>query len=168
MIEDVVTYGSGDLARLEPLWNSLREHYETLENTPGDIYERAESWRRRHQTYLEILEHGGAIVAIELGGEPIAYAAVQAVSSSPVFTWSERAMTIETFVVSDRHRGRGLGRRLLAAVRTLAGERGEDELQLMVLPSNRSAIEFYRAEGFGVYCLLLSDALPGREADLTR
>lgn len=160
MLRSIVITTAGQLDGLERLWSSLREHYETLEARPGEIYERAESWRRRRAAYVEMLEEGGAIVGIERDGELVAYAAVHSTSASAVFTWSESVTMIETFVVDDRHRGEGLGSKLLAAVRALARERGDDELQLMVLPGNHSAIDFYRGAGFGVYCLVLSDALP--------
>lgn len=45
-------------------------------------------------------------------------------------------------------RGRGLGRRLLAAaVRTLR-ERGPDEIRMMVMATNRGAMAMYRSAGF--------------------
>jgi ribosomal protein S18 acetylase RimI-like enzyme len=146
---------------IEPLWNSLREHYESLADRPGDVYDRPESWRRRKATYTKLLEgEGGRIVGLSIDDELVAYAALGKATTSPVFKWSERATMIETFVVSDRHRSAGLGKKLMEMVRADARKRGDDELLLLVTTNNHAAIDFYRDVGFGPYCLLLSDAVP--------
>jgi ribosomal protein S18 acetylase RimI-like enzyme len=52
--------------------------------------------------------------------------------------------------VAEEHRGRGLGRALLAAAEAAAREHGARALELNVFASNTSAISLYRTAGYQV------------------
>lgn len=53
--------------------------------------------------------------------------------------------------VADGHRGRGVGRRLVAALVEVADERGRDAVTLEVRASNAPALRLYRHVGFEIH-----------------
>lgn len=67
------------------------------------------------------------------------------------FTFSswrgERGLYLQDLVVSERARGRGLGRRLMAATAQQALAKGATHLRLSVDIDNTSAMRFYRSCG---------------------
>ncbi|MDX1498991.1 MAG: GNAT family N-acetyltransferase [Woeseiaceae bacterium] len=64
-------------------------------------------------------------------------------------TWrGERGVYLQDLVVSERARGRGLGRQLLAAVAQITLEAGATHIRLSVDIDNAGAMRFYRSCGF--------------------
>lgn len=55
---------------------------------------------------------------------------------------------VEDMVVDRRYRGRGIGRRLMAAVESWSRERGASRLQLLADRTNFSALDFYDKIGW--------------------
>ena len=62
-------------------------------------------------------------------------------------------VNVHDVAVRASHRGRGVGRRLLAQVEAIARERGACKLTLEVLSGNRAAIALYERTGFAPYAL---------------
>lgn len=62
-------------------------------------------------------------------------------------------LNIHDIAVAASHRGRGVGRALLAATESLARERGCCKLTLEALEGNVGAIGLYRSVGFAAYQL---------------
>jgi ribosomal protein S18 acetylase RimI-like enzyme len=60
-------------------------------------------------------------------------------------------LNIHDIAVAIDHRGRGIGRRLLAAAEAIARERGCCKLTLEALDGNAGAIALYRSVGFAAY-----------------
>lgn len=60
---------------------------------------------------------------------------------------TQPGLYLEDIFVLPEHRGRGVGKALLAAVARLAAERGAGRLEWSVLDWNESAIAFYEALG---------------------
>jgi GNAT superfamily N-acetyltransferase len=58
------------------------------------------------------------------------------------------AALIEDMVVDGRHRGRGIGRRLMAAIEAWARDHGAGRLQLLADRTNFSALDFYDKMGW--------------------
>ena len=80
----------------------------------------------------------------EVGGE-VAGFALWFLSFS---TWLGRhGVYLEDLYVRPRHRGRGLGKALLAELARVCVERGYGRLEWSVLEWNTPAIDFYRAHG---------------------
>lgn len=66
-------------------------------------------------------------------------------------------------VVLDRHRGKGIGRALVAAAQRLAVQRGVSHLLAPILAANTDAIGFYSRAGFGQHGLILSKLVGAEE-----
>jgi GNAT superfamily N-acetyltransferase len=63
-------------------------------------------------------------------------------------TWrGRRGLYLEDLFVPPAHRGRGIGKRLLGELASIAVERGCARLEWAVLDWNQPAIDFYRALG---------------------
>lgn len=66
------------------------------------------------------------------------------------------------------HRGRGIGRALLAAAEAHARKEGARELRIAVLAENGVAAGLYRDAGFRPYLVTMSKSLVDEEADPAR
>jgi ribosomal protein S18 acetylase RimI-like enzyme len=66
---------------------------------------------------------------------------------------------VSDLVVAERHRRRGIGRRLLAASERFAVESGASSLELVVYEFNESALRFYQRLGFGTLSRSLAKPL---------
>ena len=62
-------------------------------------------------------------------------------------TWKGRCLYLEDLIVSEQHRGKGLGKKLLEATARIAARRGVKRMQWQVLDWNSAAIEFYKRMG---------------------
>jgi GNAT superfamily N-acetyltransferase len=66
----------------------------------------------------------------------------------PIYsTWRGPSLHLEDLFVQPSHRGRGIGKALLARVASIALERGCARMQWDVLDWNTPAIEFYQSRG---------------------
>jgi GNAT superfamily N-acetyltransferase len=67
---------------------------------------------------------------------------------------------VEDVIVREDCRGRGVGRRLMTALRSWAAQRGLTRLQLLMDQHNQPALDFYRKVGWhntGLVCLRRAD-----------
>ena len=83
------------------------------------------------------------IVATNIKEEIVGYAFYHKAYS----TWIGRRMNIEDIYVTQEHRGKGIGTRLLQAVTNDALKHNCNGMQWIVSNSNTSAIKFYRNVG---------------------
>lgn len=66
----------------------------------------------------------------------------------PIYsTWRGPSLHLEDLFIQPSHRGRGIGKALLARVAEIALERGCARMQWDVLDWNTSAIDFYQSRG---------------------
>lgn len=66
----------------------------------------------------------------------------------PIYsTWRGPSLHLEDLFVQPQHRGRGIGKALLAQVAAIAMERGCSRMQWDVLDWNTPAIDFYQSRG---------------------
>ena len=79
----------------------------------------------------------------EADGEPVGMALFFPIYS----TWKGASIHLEDLFVLPSARGRGIGKRLLTRVASLAKERGAARLQWDVLDWNQPAIDFYQSLG---------------------
>jgi len=117
------------------------------------IHELAEYEREPHQVEID-----PSMLADAMFGEhPAVFAHVAEVDGEVVgmalffrsfSTWTGRhGIYLEDLFVRPAHRGRGLGRALVASLADLAVERGYPRLEWAVLDWNEPAIGFYRSLG---------------------
>lgn len=62
-------------------------------------------------------------------------------------TWKGRCIYLDDLIVTEAHRGKGIGRQLLSAVLQKGREEGVRRVEWQVLDWNQDAIEFYRKHG---------------------
>lgn len=86
-----------------------------------------------------------AVVAGEVAG--YAYVTIQA-EPETAWRYAAQVVTLDQMGVGARHRGRGVGAQLVAAVRAAAAEAGAAEVRLNVWTFNDGARAFYRRCGF--------------------
>jgi GNAT superfamily N-acetyltransferase len=93
-----------------------------------------------------LLERDDALLLVaEIEGEAIGMCSVQTLISTAE---GGAVGLLEDLVVAEGWRGRGVGRRLLAAAEAWAGERGLTRLQLLADVDNRPALDFYNLLGW--------------------
>jgi GNAT superfamily N-acetyltransferase len=62
-------------------------------------------------------------------------------------TWKGKCIYLEDIVVSEKHRGLGIGKSLFKSVIEVAKERDSGRMEWQVLDWNTSAIDFYKSFG---------------------
>lgn len=90
------------------------------------------------------------VATVDGGVAGYAYAILRDVAETP-WKYATRVCAIEQMGVDERHRRRGLGARLLAAVRDAAAAWNAAELRLSVWEFNDEARAFYARQGFTGY-----------------
>jgi GNAT superfamily N-acetyltransferase len=85
------------------------------------------------------------VVVAELDGELVGLAALQVNLS---VAYDDPVAKLAAMVVDDRHRGRGIGKALVAAIETEARARCCSSIFLTTAEGRASAHAFYRAIGF--------------------
>jgi ribosomal protein S18 acetylase RimI-like enzyme len=146
-----ITKGGGELAdRLEGLWLELFAHHAAVAPHLGPFVTTQQSWAARRRRYDALLATPDAFVLLaEQRGAPVGYALVH-LREEDDDTWltGDRVAEVETLVVAARSRGDGIGTALLDRVDIELERLGVDDLVLVVLPTNTSAVAFYEARGF--------------------
>lgn len=122
---------AGELMELDALaWDEL--------TTPAGLLH----WESREQ-YLQKCPPGSQLVAV-IGETVCGYLGF----GHPTPLDSNRHVYEINIAIHPAYQRRGIGRRLMEAVKQLAAEHGVRKLSLRVLASNPSAIAFYRSCGF--------------------
>jgi len=105
----------------------------------------AEPLRLRRGLELLMETRGAAVFVAETGGEPCGMCTVQTLLST-----AEGGMVgiVEDVVVREGMRRRGIGSALMMAVQNWSNAHGLTRLQLLADSENRSALKFYRCEGW--------------------
>ncbi len=97
----------------------------------------------------QIDRHGGDILIAEEAGQAVGYAAV--VTHMPSEDEDEIAYEyafVRDIAVSAGHRGKGIGKQLLAHCEQLAGAAGAERLRITVLSQNEGPRALYAGFGF--------------------
>jgi ribosomal protein S18 acetylase RimI-like enzyme len=102
----------------------------------------------------------GGILVAEEDGQVVGYVALW-LEPEPEDYWTSLSgyAYISDLAVLPEHRGRGLGRALLAAAETLARQFGASALKIKVLARNATAWHLYHRAGFRDYEITLLKSL---------
>ncbi len=108
-------------------------------------------------------DSGGVVLVAEIGGAVIGHLVLAYERFGPYVREELRdyALVADLFV-REPHRGRGVGRALIAEAERRAIERGMPRIMLGVVHGNVAAERSYRRQGFGDYALELIKPLPAR------
>lgn len=142
----VRNYVSSDLDSVIALARELQAHeiqfFDRLRPTPeiGVAY--------INKILSELAKHKGQMLIAESDGKIVGYASlfVEVVDDDPeVIAYS--FSSIGDLVVSEHHRGHGVGQLLMATCERIARENGQKWLRLSVIAGNASARRFYERAG---------------------
>ena len=147
-----------DLSALHGLVAELQDFERGLDGRLRPGSEIAEEYTTAMQKLC--VEHDGAILVAVVNGELAGFATVRARVpfqhlDDPPGTYA----LLADLVVSERHRGLGIGRGLVEAAKAYAIEHGASELRVGVLAGNTVARNLYVSSGFTPYLELLSKRL---------
>jgi ribosomal protein S18 acetylase RimI-like enzyme len=150
-----------DVDALKDLWLQLHHHHQAVGPQSGTFVDDETSWGVRSACYREwLLERGSFLLIARRSAELIGYALVRVMPAGPELgdTWQvpETVAELETLLVSESHRGSGLGERLLDAVDEELGRQGITELMVGVIPGNDGAQALYERRGFRPRWLLMA------------
>jgi len=107
---------------------------------------------RQHRGLALMLDHDrGCILVAEEAGKVIGMCTGQVVISTAE---GGPAVLVEDMVVDPGHRGRGIGRALMAAMAGWGLEQGATRLQLLADKNNFPALSFYQRIGWRMTALI--------------
>ena len=139
------------LEDLRRLWIELHRHHREVADYRDLVEDDEASWARRRSWYGRLLDEGAAYIVALDAGRSIGYAMIT-LTPGPDDTFESRDGIAEvvTLVVTQRHRGAGVGRALLRAAEQLATVRGIDVVRIAVMAGNTRAADFYASQGYAV------------------
>jgi GNAT superfamily N-acetyltransferase len=106
---------------------------------------RPDATRQRRGLAMLLGDPRAAVLVAARGGDVVGMGTVQLVVSTAE---GDLAALVEDVVVEERERGRGVGRRLLAALGEWARARSAERLQLLTDRENAPALRFYERTGW--------------------
>ncbi len=145
--------GADRIEEIGNLYAALHDHHVTIAPEVAGLTPRSqqESWRRRRERYQDWLARQDAFLLLAQAPEgTIGYAVVSPGLGMQSWASGERVGEIHDFAVLPDHRGRGVGSRLLHAVRIELAALGISELRLTVMAANGDARRFYERHGLTV------------------
>lgn len=142
---------SVDLDALRGLWVAMVEHHRAVARGTVPVRASAEAWEMRRREYDGWLGDGsGRILVARAGGsgEPVGYAFLRTVPSSPTFDLGPMRGEVESLVVAPGARRAGIGAALLERARSELRELGCTYWTVTVMEANEQAVRLYEAAGF--------------------
>ena len=136
---------------LKPLWLQMLSHHRDLVGGQFPVHADEESWERVRRDYGDWLATETAILLIgrnSRSSEPLGYVVCRLRRGGATFDLGAVRGEIDSLVVDDHARGRGIGTALLEAVRASLDERGVSYWSIGVLARNTEAAKLYERVGF--------------------
>ena len=108
-----------------------------------------------------LLSHNdGQLFVARLKGDCVGYVIVRDVNwQDSTSGYGSKSLMVDQIAVSNAHRRRGIGTRLMELVRAEAARRGADRMELLVASDNESARRFYEAQGFARFHDIMESSL---------
>ena len=102
----------------------------------------------------------GTLFVARLKGDCVGFVIVRDVNwPDTASAYGIKLLMVDQIAVSNAHRRRGIGTRLLELVRAEAARRGADRLELLVASDNEGARRFYEAQGFARFHDIMESSL---------
>lgn len=137
-----------DIPTLRPLWMEMVEHHRSVV-VPADIVRPAPvAWEIRRVEYEGWMADGSGFFLVADDGEPAGYVFCRVLGSTATFDLGDVRGELESLVVADRARGRGIGTALIDAARVALKERACTRWVVAVAAANPGAIAVYERAGF--------------------
>ncbi|RFM29054.1 GNAT family N-acetyltransferase [Deminuibacter soli] len=128
------------LAMLADHWTEVKAIYESgLATGNASFQQTAPSWEQWNQSHLQ---HSRLVVVD--GQTVVGWAALTPVSSRSVYS----GVAEVSIYISDAHRGRGVGKILLAELITTSEQNNIWTLQAGIFPENIASIKLHEQAGF--------------------
>lgn len=141
-----------DLDQLKPLWHQLLAHHHHVAAkmaTLGRPLSIDESWTLRREQYLNWLATAAGCFWVARQNEiVVAYCFVHLAEGNVTWDWGKRTGMLESLVVTDGFRGRGLGSQLIALADRYFTDRDVEVVKVSAVASNEGALRLYRRLGF--------------------
>lgn len=132
---------TSDVPALLELWSELSSWRSRDRGTPATLVDSVQA------KLVELIEDPGSEVLVALAGEePVGMTILAASVLGPLSELP--ALQMSYLVVSNRFRGRGAGRALVAAAAAYAKDRRYDQILVDVLPGLRDTNRFFARLGF--------------------
>jgi len=115
---------------------------------PGEYRVAAGRSRPRKYIYGLLSDAGTVVLLAESSGRiaGISVAYLMRLTGGPHVR--KRSATLDSIVVDEKHRRKGIGSALLKATEEWAREQGLADVRLNVIDANKGAIPFYAAHGY--------------------
>jgi ribosomal protein S18 acetylase RimI-like enzyme len=148
---NVALGSAAHIDELESLWLQMLSHHRDLVGGEFPIRRAEPSWERAQRDYRDWLAGDAGILVIardEGSSEPLGYAVCRLVDEGATFDLGAVRGDVDSLVVRDQARGRGIGTALLDAVRAELVNRGVAYWSIGVLAHNSEAARLYHQVGF--------------------
>lgn len=145
--------GPDDIDSLRELWLQLHHHHQEIGPQSGTFTDDETSWSVRASNYRRWMADEGSFLLLARDGEELVGYALVAVSPGSdedrdAWVVPDRVAEIETMVVAEGARGRGIGGRLLDEVDAELERMGITEVAVGLIPGNDGAQRLYEHHGF--------------------
>lgn len=160
--------GVDRVADLEPLTRDLHRHHAGVDPAIPGIPPRDEDgwWVIRSARYRAWLADPATIALLAtVGDAPVAYAVVTIHDQDDSHLTGERFAELQSLVVAEAHRGRGVGSTVLREVYRAVRHAGITEMVIGVLATNEPAMRLYEREGFRPWVVLTMGRVPDPDAE---
>lgn len=134
-----------DLPAMVPLWQQLMDFHEDLEGTYNLVDDAVERWTKYISPKFD--DDNWHILVAELGGKLVGYTAVIVQDYPPVFIATRHGF-VETISVDEAHRGKGIGKKLVAAAEVWLQSRGVPEVNVRIDERNPASKAMFASRGF--------------------
>ena len=161
---EIVLAGAERLDEIAPVWASLHEYHISIEHERNsEIRAARQTWEARRADFEYALSTPGAFMALaqESDRRVVGFAVVHLRANHNWRVHGERFAELETLAVLPGYRGKGIGRRLMAAAYDQIRAEGVEELSIVVVEQNADARRFYEAEGFLPWHVTYFGPIPG-------
>ncbi len=148
---DVEAGSVDDVDDLAELWISMVEHHRQLVGHELPVRAAAQSWAVCGAEYRRWLQEAtGVLFIARLSGssEPVGYLVCRLTACGATFDLGPIRGDVDALVVSDRVRGAGIGKALLATCRAELQRHGCSYWSVGVVEANSAAVRLYERVGF--------------------